>query len=326
MPARQVYTFTGATMGTTYTLKVVGTDISVEDQHRIQDTVDSRLQVITDLMSTWDAKSELSRFNAWNKTEPFPVSEELLEVLTQAQRISVASEGAFDVTVGPLVNMWGFGATEEDRAETPSEESIVKARRQVGYQKLIIDSQAKTIRKELPMMYVDLSAIAPGYGADYVALAIESMGYGEYMLEVGGEVRTRGKNGQGQWWQIAIEKPVPEERAMYRVVPVANMSLATSGDYRDFIIKDGARLSHTIDPTTGHPVNHALVSATVLHEECGMADGYATALMVLGPEKGLALAERLGLAVFLIAHDGQGGFVDYESKAFAHYIATTARE
>jgi thiamine biosynthesis lipoprotein len=139
-------------------------------------------------------------------------------------------------------------------------------------------------------------------------------------------VRTRGKNAHGAWWQIAVEKPVPEERGMYRVVSMANMSMATSGEYRNFVVENGVRLSHTIDPTTGHPINHRLASATVLHEECAMADGYATALMVLGPEKGLALAERLGLAVLLIAHDEAGGFVDYESTAFTRYVAGTETE
>lgn len=323
---RNLYTFTGATMGTTYVLKVVSEGISVEDQHRIRDTVDARLQEINGLMSTYDPQSQLSQFNSSTSQEPFPISPLLMDVLTRADRISTESGGAFDVTVGKLVDLWGFGPSDQTPEQPPSDVEIAKALRQVGHDKLHLDPENLTIAKEYPLMYVDLSAIAKGYGVDYAARALEELGFTEYMLEVGGEVRTRGRNPERGLWRIAIEEPVSGQRAVHQVVPLEDMAMATSGDYRNFIEEDGVRLSHTIDPTTGRPITHRLASATVLHEECAMADGYATALMALGPDKGMAMAERLGLAVYLIVHDGENGFVDRKSSAFERYLADHTAE
>ena len=323
---RQVYTFNGATMGTTYTLKVVGSGISAEEQHRIHDVVDARLQAINGMMSTYDPNSEISRFNQWTAPEPFAVSADLMAVLTRAERISNESDGAFDVTVGRLVDLWGFGPTERYRDHPPTDGTVVKALRQCGYTKLHLDPKALTIQKDMPMMYVDLSAIAKGYGVDYAGQALEEAGCMDYMLEVGGEVRTRGRNAQGEWWQIAIEEPAAGQRSVHRVVPLANKAMATSGDYRNFVEEDGVVLSHTIDPKTGRPITHRLASATVLHDECAVADGYATAMMALGPERGMEMAERLGLAVFLIIHDVKNGFVDEASNAFEAYLVSTGTE
>lgn len=306
-------------MGTTYTLKVVGGEISAKEQHHIHNTVDARLQGVNGMMSTYDPESELSRLNQSTSLEPIAVSEDLMAVLTRAEKISEESDGAFDVTVGRLVDLWGFGPTREYREHPPSDLAIAKALRQVGFRRLHLDAEAGTVRKEYPMMYVDLSAIAKGYGVDYASKALDDMGYTDYMLEVGGEVRTRGRNAREEWWQIAIEEPVADQRSVHRVVSLANMSMATSGDYRNFVEEDGVRLSHTIDPKTGRPIAHRLASATVLHEECAVADGYATAIMSLGPERGMALAERLGLAVYLIVHDGENGFTDDASSAFVAY-------
>lgn len=326
LPGREVYTFNGATMGTTYTLKFVAGDLSADEQHRVHDAVDARLQHVNALMSTYDPESELSRFNAWSSQEPFTVSAELMDVLTRAERIGAESDGAFDVTIGRLVDLWGFGPTARTNEDPPSDMAITKALRQTGYENLHLNSEAGTIAKEYPMMYIDLSAIAKGYGVDHAAEAVEEMGYTDYMLEVGGEVRTRGRNGEGEPWQIAIEEPVAGERSIHRVVPLADMAMATSGDYRNFVEENGVRLSHTIDPTTGKPIAHRLASATVLHRECAMADGYATAIMALGPEKGMDMAERLDLPVFLMVHDGQNGFEDRMSRAFRAYLSAPGAE
>lgn len=325
-PDRQLYTFSGATMGTYYTLKVVGSDLDAAEQRLLHDAVDARLQDVNALMSTYDPNSELSRFNQWSSQEPFSVSAPLMDVFTRAQRISAESDGAFDVTVGRLVDLWGFGPIDRDPEHPPSDIAVAKALRQSGYQHVHLDPDALTVAKDYPMMYVDLSAIAKGYGVDYAAQALEELGYSEYMIEVGGEVRTRGRNAQGAWWRIAVEEPVSSQREVRKIVPMADMAMATSGDYRNFVETNGVRLSHTIDPKTGRPIHHRLASATVLHEECAMADGYATAIMALGPQKGMALAERLGLAVFLVLHEEGNRFSDQQSAAFERYIATHAME
>jgi FAD:protein FMN transferase len=323
---RAQYTFNGTTMGTTYTLKIVGPELDTQAQRAIQALVEARLEEINDAMSTYRPDSELSLFNQAMTTDPYPVSPLLMEVMTRAQRISDESGGAFDVTVGHLVDLWGFGPTDEYRQGRPDDSEIAEAKGQIGYTRLHVDPQAGTIAKEMPAMYLDLSAIAKGYGVDHAAAALEHAGHLEYMLEVGGEVRCRGRNRAGAWWRIAIETPVPSQRTPYKVIPLADMAMATSGEYRNFVEQDGQRLSHTIDPTTGRPITHLLASVTVLHQECAMADGYATALMVLGPEKGLEVAERLGLAAFFISHDRRGGFTEAATPEFERYLAAYGSE
>lgn len=314
----EAHHFTGAIMGTFYNVKIAGPP--TEDQAAAAEAaVLAALERVDRKMSTYKESSELSQFNAHRGVDPFPLSAETLQVFTIAQQVSVQSGGAFDVTIGPVVNAYGFGPKEV--AQPPTPETLAALREVIGYEKLAVDPDAKTLAKQHPDMYCDLSAVAKGYGVDAAAEALDALGLTDYMVELGGEVRARGRNASGRSWQLAIEKPVAGERAIEMVIPLADLAMATSGDYRNFYEQDGKRISHTIDARTATPIAHRLASVTVLHDSCAWADAYATALNVLGPEEGMQLAERQGLAVFMIVHDGMDTFVEKQSKAFTDYLA-----
>ncbi|MBK1617121.1 hypothetical protein CKO42_01375 [Lamprobacter modestohalophilus] len=315
---QRVLALRGATMGTTYSLQIVEPPAGL-DRDALAQQVSTQLSDINGLMSTYQPTSELSRFNASSVTDWFLVSPELVAVVGAAQAVSEASAGAFDITVGPLVNLWGFGPTLTADV-LPSAAELQAARARVGWQQLDVQLQPPALRKARPDLYVDLSAIAKGYAVDRVAALIESVGVDNYLVEIGGELRGRGINGRGEPWQIAIERPETSKRAMFRVVALRDIGMATSGDYRNFFEVDGARYSHTIDPATGRPVGHRLASVTVLADQAMEADAWATALLVLGPERGFELAERLGLAAFFIEHaqdaPGEESFVTQATTAF----------
>jgi thiamine biosynthesis lipoprotein len=214
--------------------------------------------------------------------------------------VGTRSEGAFDVTVGPLVERWGFGA-HGAMTKLPTDTELDALRGRLGHDHLGFDPKAGTLRKDAAALRVDLSAIAKGYGVDQAAAALREAGHTDFMVEVGGEIRTAGATEAGRAWRLAVEKPNPTERAIYEVVELRDRAMATSGDYRNFTEVGGKRYSHTIDPTTGRPVTHRLASVSVVAPTCAEADAMATALNVLGPERGLALAEREGLpALFLV--------------------------
>ena len=312
-----LHEFLGETMGTTFTVKVVVPAARwAQVAERVEPAIQAELDLVNARMSTWRADSELSQFNQSAETAPTTMSPETLEVFRIAQEVSAASGGAFDVTVGPLVNAWGFGP-DGQTLEGPSDAELVALRARVGYQALDIDRAASTLRKARPDVYCDLSAVAKGYGVDRVAQALEGLGIDNYMVEIGGEIRTRGaKDGRG--WHLAIEKPVMTHRETQKVlaIPPGGLALATSGDYRNYLEVDGVRLSHTIDPRTGRPIAHALASVSVIHAECAYADAYATALMVLGPEDGYHLALDLDLAALFIIRDAPGQFTEKATSAF----------
>lgn len=307
---------TGSTMGTTYSVKVVGPPKGL-GEGALRAEVEGVLRAVNGAMSTYDADSELSRFNRSRDTGWVAASPELVAVLTEANRVSRLSGGAFDVTVGPLVNLWGFGpGGGGDRA--PSKEEVAAARARVGYTHLEVRSSPPSVRKAIPDLYVDLSAIAKGYGVDRVADRLGELGVDRYLVEIGGEVRGLGHNGRGMPWRLAIERPVPGERVAYAAIEVDGVGVATSGDYRNFFGRDGRRYSHTIDPATGRPVTHDLASVTVVSATCTTADALATALNVLGPQVGYALAEQQGIAAFFIAHEDLG-FAHRATMAFARH-------
>ncbi len=311
---QQVLALRGATMGTTYSLQIVDPPEDL-DRDALAEEVSARLSAINDRMSTYQPSSQLSRFNASSATDWFLVSPELLAVVKAAQAVSEASSGAFDITVGPLVNLWGFGPTVSADV-LPSAAEIQAARARVGWQQLDVQRQPPALRKARPDLYVDLSAIAKGYAVDRLAALLGSLAVENYLVEIGGELRGRGVNGRGEPWQIAIERPETSKRAMFRVVALRDIGMATSGGYRNFFEVDGEHYSHTIDPATGRPVDHRLASVTVLAAETMQADAWATALLVLGPERGFELAERLGLAAFFIEHDQDASDPDGDGEAF----------
>lgn len=306
-------------MGTTFTVKVVAENLTEANQIRLQRLIEDELRAVNGKMSHYLEDSELSQFNRSRETTPFVVSQSTLEVFRHAAEVSALTGGAFDITAGPLINIWGFGP--EGHAETlPSDAEIARALERSGYDKLEIDEENATIRKKRPDLYCDLSAIAKGYGVDRVAESLDRDGLTNYMVEVGGEVRTSGTNDSGNAWRIAIEQPVPGQRAIQRIVPLSGLAMATSGGYRNFYDVDGARFSHTIDPRTGRPITHRLASVSVVDELSVRADALATGLLVLGPEEGYKLGvDRKLAALFLIEEEG-GEFQELATPAFQRLL------
>lgn len=308
--------FNGIAMGTTWSVKVVDIPDTI-DQATISSAIDTTLSRVNSSMSTYDADSELSKFNHNASTGWVSVSPAFAEVLDAATAVSDLTEGAFDVTVGPLVNLWGFGPEGSGR-HIPDQQLIDQARARSGYKQIATRLEPPMVRKHLPNLYVDLSSIAKGYAVDQLATRLEELGVENYLVEVGGELRGRGQNARDTSWRIGIERPTATDRRVYAVVNLDGAGLATSGDYRNFFEENGRIYSHTIDPRTGYPVTHALASVTVVTSTAMQADALATALMVMGPEEGFALAEREGIAAFFIVK-ADDGFVDKASKAFAAY-------
>ncbi len=288
-------------MGTTYHVKIVPHDQEVNAE-KLKSALDKSLGEINQVLSTYIPDSELSKFNRSSIGNWQPASAMLMSVVKAARGVFIQSNGAFDPTVGPLVNLWGFGP--EVDVEFPADKALQAAKLSVGFDHLEIDSEGQRLRKKQEL-YLDLSAIAKGYGVDYVAGMLDAQGLNHYLVEIGGELRSAGLNAESQPWRIAIEKPQPGTREVHGVLNISDKGMATSGDYRNFFEKDGRRYSHTIDPRTGFPVEHSLVSVTVLADDAMAADAMATALMVMGTEAGYALAASENMAVWFIEKKDQ---------------------
>ncbi|MDE9458995.1 FAD:protein FMN transferase [Xenorhabdus bovienii] len=308
----------GQTMGTYYSVKYVA-DSSIPSPENLQKEIDRLLEEVNDQMSTYRPNSELSRFNQSREVNtPFLVSAATAKVVKEAIRINQLTDGALDVTVGPLVNLWGFGP-EGRITKAPTDEELAMRRAWTGIDKLSVEGNS--LIKSIPELYVDLSSIAKGYGVDVVAEYLASQNIKNFMVDIGGEVRTLGNNGKGTPWRIAIEKPSEsgiEQRAQEIIEP-GRMSIATSGDYRNYFEQNGVRYSHTINPKTSRPITHNLVSITVIGPTCMSADGFSTGLDVLGPDKGMEVAEKLKIPVFMVVKT-QDGFEERYSSAFKPYI------
>ncbi len=306
-------TFSGEIFGTTFHVKVPDDQPGLASDADLQAAIAQALESVDQSMSTWKPDSELSRLNRSPVGEPFPVSPELAFVLALSRQIHADSGGAFDVTVGPLVNRWGFGPDGRP-TDAPDPAELETLRAQVGQDKLILGEGSATRSTE--GLTVDLSAIAKGYGVDRVSAALSALGARNHMVEIGGEVRTSGRSAGGRPWRIAVERPDSTDQVVQEILPLGDEAMATSGDYRNWLELDGRRYSHSIDPRTGRPEGHNLASVTVLAPTCAEADGWATALNVLGPEQGPAVAAAQGLpALFLLRTDS--GFERVESPAMA---------
>nr|WP_255775346.1 FAD:protein FMN transferase [Microbulbifer sediminum] len=303
-------------MGTRYHLTIVDAPDGVT-REGLQSLVDSELVAVNQEMSTYIPDSELMQLNDGPVGEPVPVSAPLAEVVGLALDIYRRSEGAFDITVGPLVNLWGFGPTPEPQ-QVPAQAEIDSLLAQLGSDALVLERKPDRLTRKRPVQ-LDLSAIAKGYGVDRVARLLDDLGVANYLVEIGGELRTRGHNPDGREWRIGIESPTTAGHVVHKPVRVSNRAVATSGDYRNYYERDGVRYSHSIDPRTGRPLSHQLASVTVIADNCAEADGLATALNVMGADAGLQLAEREGLAVFMLVKT-KDGFEERYSSAFAPYL------
>ena len=313
-----LYELSGATMGTRYTVKI-GAAHAEHAGAALQAAIDERLESINAGMSTYLPDSELSRFNAMRSTAPFEVSAELCALVEQALAFSERTGGAFDVTVGPLVNLWGFGP-DASTAAPPSPAAIGEVAAAVGYRHLSTDCSVPALRKRIDTLYVDLSALAKGYAVDEIAALLDAKQIGDYMVEIGGELRVRGRNAKNRPWAIGIEAPNYADRSVRTVVGVSDTAVATSGDYRNYFEFEGRHYSHMIDPRTGRPAEHDGASVTVVAESAAFADAMATALLVLGPEAGLDYAEREGIAAFFLLRSG-GGLEERATKPFTTLVA-----
>lgn len=310
-----LHAFGGSTMGTTFTVKVASPAAGVSG---LEKEIDAAFAKINRELSTYLEDSDLSRFNRHRGTDWFPISDDCVRVFEKALEISRASGGAFDVTVGPLVNLWGFGPEERDRA-MPSDREIRERMAAVGYEKIAVRLSPAAARKSVPGVYCDLSAIAKGFAVDKVAELLEARGLENFMVEIGGEVRAKGKNDLGGPWRIGVEQPDAKPGMVRTIVRISGYSMATSGDYRNYFEHDGIRYSHTIDPRSGRPVTHKLASVTVIHRSSMVADGMATAINVLGPEAGYEFAVQQGLPALMIVRDA-GGFADRMTPGFEPFL------
>lgn len=308
---RRAYELAGATMGTTFTVTVVA---ERPPDDALRGTVSGILNAVEGSMSTYLIHSDVSQFNASPSTDWFPVSQMVCEAVAESLELSALTEGAFDVTVGPVVDLWGFGP-DGPRSEPPDDSLIAAARDRVGYRHLAADCGRPALRKSRADLRIDLSAYAKGFAVDRVAERLEAEGATEYMVEIGGELRMAGSNAAGTPWRVAIESPGDPGHPVQRIVGITDAGMATSGDYRNFFEFEQRRYSHTIDPRTGAPVSHDLAAVTVVSEKAAFADGMATALLVLGPTDGMRLAERLELAVFFQRRTDDR-FVESMSPAF----------
>lgn len=317
-PEKITWKLSGPTMGTAYHVTVVDVPAEIE-KAALQSAIDAELVAVNQEMSTYIPDSELMRFNGAPVGQAVQVSGHLAEVIGRSLDIYRRSGGAFDVTVGPLVNLWGFGPSPEPEA-IPQDSEISELLDVVGSDALELKGQQL---KKSRSVSVDLSAIAKGHGVDRVADLLAAKGISNYLVEVGGELRTAGVNPAGQPWRIGIERPAAGQ-VVQKPIQVSGKSVATSGDYRNYYERDGKRYAHTIDPRTGKPVEHRLASVTVIADTCAEADGYATALNVIGADAALKLAEREQLAVFLLVKT-DSGFEERVSSAFQPYLESQGR-
>lgn len=326
-PVASTLVLRGETMGTYWVARIVvgGPDESVPevaDRRALRDAVQDELDRVNALMSNWLEDSETSRFNRHDSTEPFEVSAATLAVVREALEIGRIADGALDPTVEPLVRAHGFGGAEE--GEPPADDELAELRQYVGLELLEAEpaereSEAATLRKLDPRVRIDLSSVAKGWAVDRVVERLGELGHGDLLVEVGGEVRVRGRNAEGEPWRLGIESPQPSlgpGQSVQRIVELEEGALATSGDYRNYREVRGERISHILDPRTGRPIRHRLASVSVVQPTCARADGLATALMVLGPAEGFALAVEEDVpALFLVREDD--GFAERPTPRFA---------
>jgi thiamine biosynthesis lipoprotein len=316
----------GYTMGTTYQLQFVDQNNNA-NQIQVQEDIQNLLDRLDrQVFSTYAPGSELSQFNAAPVDGLFVASADLIAVTQLALEISVLTNGAFDVTVGPLVNLWGFGP-EIKPSNIPAPAAIEAARQTVGYQHLTVNAAGSWISKDA-LIYVDLSGIAKGYAVDQVAGYFDSIGVTNYFLEIGGEIKISGLKPGNQTWVPAVERPVDTAPQVYEILNSRGdeLAIAGSGDYRNYFEEAGKRYSHEIDPRSGMPIDHTLAAVYVIDTSTARADALATAFMVLGYEEGMDLATSLGQAVYFIVSVGDGQFESYYTDQFMPYIDSAGVE
>jgi FAD:protein FMN transferase len=310
----KAYQLSGSTMGTTYSITIVGEELL--DPALISGALDD----IEATMSTYRLDSELMQLNAAPIETWVTVSPSLYEVLLISEEISVLSNGAFDITVFPLVDLWGFGPTGRENNAPPNTADIQALMQNIGFQYLIISKDRNAVLKE-KLINLDLSAVAKGYAVDVLADLLEANNISNYLVEIGGEISTKGHNAEGDLWRVAIEAPVrlAQSRTPLKIIELSDLSLASSGDYRNYIEFGDSYYSHTIDPRSGIPISHDLTSVTVIAETTASADALATAFNVMGIEKAMTIANSHNIPAYFILKKADD-FVESYSADFAQFL------
>lgn len=309
----------GNTMGTQFSVKLAAGD-AINDAVRLEKAIKGSLDHVDQMMSTYLPDSEITQFNNSPSTGWQKVSAELCLSVEEALALSSLTDGSFDITVGPLVNLWGFGPGDIID-EPPADENISTMLTSVGYQHLQTDCAQPALKKDIAELALDMSAFGKGYATDRVAAVLDEAGIENYMVEVGGELRLRGHNARNAKWAIGIEIPLPNQRRPHTILHLSDTAMATSGDYRNYFEVDGKRYSHTIDTRTGRPVTHSLASVTVIDDEGFRADALATALLVMGPDAGMELAMRESIAVLFLLRT-ESGIEERSTPAFEQLRST----
>lgn len=295
----------GSTMGTNYSVTALDHSNSV-DKKALHQALENALASVNAQMSNWDAASEVSRFNAHKSTSPVKVSQGLADVVKASREIHDASDGQFDITLGTVIEAWGFGAKNAGQWPGSDTDAIATAMNSAGETKgLTVDGTL--LSKRNPDTQIYLPSIGKGYGVDQLAAVVRSFGLSDFMVEIGGDLYVSGRNADSMDWQIGIETPDSVSKTAFQIASVSNLGMATSGDYRNYFERDGARFSHIIDAHTGRPITHKTASVTVLAENTMLADAWATAMLVLGTERGLEIANQRDMAVLFIDRDAEGG-------------------
>ena len=314
----------GRIFATTYSLQF-RQPAEALDVDALQAEVDARLKQLDYIFSTYKSDSELSQFNAIQSTAEgsfpeiaLPISPEFVEVFELSKRIYTLSNGAFDPSIGPLVNLWGFGPklSIENFQQQPSEADIENALLTLNFDQQAVYPESIT---KTQAIYLDFSAVAKGYAVDQLVKLLESKGIKHMMVEIGGELATRGQSSRGGNWKIGVEAPENALNKTFSVLSLSKASVATSGDYRNYFEYEGVRYSHTLDPRSGKPIHHKLASVTVVADNVAEADAWATALMVLGEQEGFLLAQKLGLNALFIMRK-ESGFAVAKTGEIDQYI------
>ncbi|MEM1345325.1 MAG: FAD:protein FMN transferase [Pseudomonadota bacterium] len=325
-PAPQTLSLSGQTMGTTYTITALDKSGDL-DPEAVQAAIEATLAAVNTTASNWDPTSEVSRFNALDTTEAVAISAEFAAVIEAANQVHAQSLGQFDLTLGPLIELWGFGSRTPE-TPVPSDEAIAAALARVGQAEVLTltNTDPPTLQKADPETSVFLAAIAKGYGVDRLGQTLTALGIEDFMVEIGGDLLVAGQNPEGAPWRIGIERPQEGTRAVEEVVRVSDLGMATSGDYRNYVEAEGVRYTHILDAETGRPIVHTTASVTVLAESAMLADAWATALLALGAERGLAVAEQHDLGVLFIKRVEGGETPRFETVASPRFSALQASE
>ena len=323
-PDPAVLVLSGETMGSTYEVRIAGDGLDSALRARVEELVATGLAEIDLRFSTWRPDSDVSRFNARRDTEPFAVASRTADLVAFSIETTRRTRGAFDITVGPLVARWGFGHGAQI-ASPPTQDEIDDYRSRMGDGVVNVHRAADpALQKSDPRVEIDLSAVAPGFAADYLAAGLKELGRHDFLVDIGGEIHAAGSRPGGGPWRVAIEEPLEDVRSIRCVVELSNQGLATSGDYRAFYVEDGKRISHTIDPRSGRPIDNGMASATVIARDAATADAWATAVMVLGARDGLALTEQRGLAALTVTRTDDGTLIEARNRLFPETLAPGA--